>query len=126
MRRHLDQRQLFDERLVFQDVVAGRGELFEEVLFEGGDEPEGDAKPLSSTDKKQAKYADDINGFKEGMDKEKLNQGIARDRGVTDCLCGVLFLGFAATMLVLLFWTISQGQTELLFAPVSFVNQTTT
>jgi len=60
------------------------------------------------------------------MDKEKLNQGIARDRGVTDCLCGVLFLGFAATMLVLLFWTISQGQTELLFAPVSFVNQTAT
>lgn len=92
-----------------------------EVLFEGGDEPEGDAKPLSSSDKKQAKYADDINGFKEGMDKEKLNQGIARDRGITDCFFGLFFLGFVATMCALLAWTISQGSPEKLFAPVSFV-----
>ena len=93
-----------------------------QVLFEGGDEPVEEDKPKSRSDKKLDKYADDMNKYKEGMDKDKFNSGIARDRGVTDCLCGVVFVAFTATMCALLGWTISQGRTDLLFAPVSFAN----
>ena len=94
-----------------------------EVLFEGGDDGEDD-KPKSRTDRKLDKYSDDINAYKEGMDKDKFNSGIERDRGVTDCFCGIAFIGFCVTMCILLGWTISQGRTDLLFAPVSFVNKT--
>lgn len=74
-----------------------------EVLCEGGTEgaPEGEAKK-SKTDRKLDKYSDDINSFKEGIDKEKFNKGIVRERVITDPLCGIVFIVFCVFLVGLL------------------------
>jgi hypothetical protein len=66
-------------------------------------------------------YEEDIKEYHKSLTKDSFNQGIVKDRNVTDCLCSVVFLQFLNVMCVLLGWIIYHGHTEKLYAPISYV-----
>lgn len=57
------------------------------------------------------------------MDKNKVNAGVIEDRGITDCLWAFVYVQFLNLMCVSLAWTILNGDTKRVFAPVSFVDK---
>jgi len=90
-----------------------------ELLFDGGDEVDED-KPKSKAQRKQDKYADDMDNFKQNLDRNKYAEGIVKDRACTDVLCLVLFGVFVAAMIVNVIYCLNKGNISKYIAPASF------
>jgi len=75
---------------------------------------------LVGTAKKQnkhAKYDDDVKNFSV-KGNSKIDNGLVQNRGVTDCLCLIIFLGFFGALGFVTFQSFSKGKINEIVAPV--------
>ena len=81
---------------------------------------EGDAVPqkkLSKSEKKAAKYEDEVQNYSVESSSRIPKEGIYKDRGCTDLFCLIVFLAFMGTMMGLTIHGFIEGNPEKFVAP---------
>lgn len=67
--------------------------------------------------KKHAQYEDDLQNFSV-KGNSKIDNGLVSSRGMTDCLCLLVFIGFFVALVFIVLYSITYGKLRDLVAPV--------
>lgn len=81
-------------------------------------EEEHPQKKMTKSERKQAKYKDDIDNYSvEHSSRIRKDEGIYKDRGCTDLFCLIVFLAFMGTMMGLTIHGFIEGNPEKYISP---------
>ena len=86
-------------------------------------EAEEHTKKLSKSERKAAKYSDEVNNYSVESSSRIPKDGIYKDRGCTDLFCLIVFLAFMGTMMGLTIHGFIEGNPEKFVAPFDLKGQ---
>lgn len=91
-----------------------------DVYYDGGDDfkdADADTQPQSRSDKKKAKYNEDMDKFSI-KNNSKITDGPVTERGCTDIICLGVFIAFIVMMISFTAYGFAEGDVKKYIAPV--------